>query len=200
MPPLHGRLRASARTWPEVEAPLTAVERLFEEHVLILQVIEALDAFVNRLEADSGDYRGELVKLVAFFREFADHLHHEKEESVLLPALVDAGLRWDDGVIAEVRKDHDVERQMLQSLRHGALQSTPWSMMDRQRILDVGRGYVEFMRRHISTENELLRPLIGVTLNDRAYQQLNENLERFDARLEASGELAKHREFATHVA
>jgi len=178
---------------------MTAVERLFEEHALILQVIEALDVLVNRLEADTGDYRGELVRLMAFFSQFADHLHHEKEESVLLPALVDAGLRWDDGVIAEVRRDHELERQMLQSLRHCALQNTPWSTMDRQRILDVGHGYVEFMRHHISTEDELLRPLITSALNGLAFEQLNEHLERFDSRFEASGELAKHREFASLV-
>lgn len=178
---------------------MTAVERLFEEHALILQVIEALDVLVNRLEADTGDYRNELVQLVAFFSQFADHLHHEKEESVLLPALVDAGLRWDDGVIAEVRRDHELERQMLQSLRHCALQNTPWSMMDRQRILDVGHRYAGFMRHHIVTENDLLRPLITSTLNTSAFQQLNEHLERFDSRFEASGELAKHREFARVV-
>jgi len=179
---------------------MSAVERLFEEHVLILQVIQALDDLVNRLEGDTGDYRGELVRLMAFFSQFADHLHHEKEESVLLPALVDAGLRWDDGVIAEVRRDHELERQMLQSLRHSALQNTPWSMMDRQRILDVGHQYAAFMRRHISTENERLRPLITSTLSTLAFQQLNEHLERFDSRLEASGELAKHREFAARLA
>jgi hemerythrin-like domain-containing protein len=178
---------------------MTAVERLFEEHALILRVIEALDILVNRLEPDTGDYRSELVQLVAFFSQFADHLHHEKEESVVLPALVDAGLRWDDGVIAEVRRDHELERQMLQSLRHCAMQNTPWSVIDRQRILDVGHRYAEFMRHHICTENELLRPLITSTLNTLAFQQLNEHLERFDSRFEATGELAKHREFANLV-
>jgi hemerythrin-like domain-containing protein len=154
---------------------------------------------VNRLEVDAGDYRGELVRLIGFFREFADLLHHEKEESVLLPALVDAGLRWDDGVIAEVRKDHELERQMLQSLRHCALQSTPWSLMDRQRIVDVGRRYVAFMRHHISLENERLRPLIATSLDDKAVQQLNEHLDRFDSRIEATGELAQHRDYAAHL-
>ena len=178
---------------------MTPVERLFEEHTLILQVTAALELFVNRLQADAGEYRGELVRLTAFFREFADLLHHEKEESVLLPALVDAGLRWDDGVIADIRKDHELERQLLQSLRHCALQSTPWSLMDRQRIIDVGRQYVDFMRRHISIENERLRPLVVSSLDESAFQRLNEHLERFDARIESSGELAKHREYATHL-
>jgi hemerythrin-like domain-containing protein len=178
---------------------MSAVDRLFEEHSVILQVLEALEAFVDRLQAEGGDYRAELVRLMAFFREFADLLHHEKEESVLLPALVDAGLRWDDGVIAEVRKDHELERHMLQSLRHCALQSTPWSLMDRQRVVDVGRRYIDFMRRHIRTENERLRPLIASSLKELAAQQLNEQLDRFDSRMEASGELEKHRDYAAHL-
>ncbi len=178
---------------------MNAVERLFEEHVVILRVLAALEGFVNRLQIEDGDSRTELVHLMAFFREFADLLHHEKEESVLLPALVDAGLRWDDGVIAEVRKDHELERQMLQSLRHCALQSTPWSIMDRQRVVDVGHRYVEFMRRHITNENENLRPLITSSLKADALRQLNERLDRFDARIEGSGELAKHREYAASL-
>jgi hemerythrin-like domain-containing protein len=175
---------------------MTAVDRLFEEHILILRVTDALEALVARLQSESGDYRAELVRLIGFFREFADLLHHEKEESVLLPALVDAGLRWDDGVVAEVRKDHELERQMLHSLRHCALQSTPWSLMDRQRIIDTGRRYVEFMRHHILLENEQLRPLIMARLDEDAVRQLNEHLDRFDSRIEATGELARHRDYA----
>lgn len=178
---------------------MNAVDRLFEEHTVILQVIEALEAFVNRLQVEGGDSRPELVRLMSFFREFADLLHHEKEESVLLPALVDAGQRWDNGVIAEVRKDHELERQMLQSLRHCALQSSAWSLMDRQRIVEVGRRYIEFMRRHITIENERLRPLIDSSLTQDALHQLNERLDRFDVRIEDSGELAKHREYAASL-
>jgi hemerythrin-like domain-containing protein len=133
---------------------------------------------------------------MTFFREFADLLHHEKEESLLLPALVLAGLRWDDGVLADIRKDHELERQMLQTLRHAALQSSPWSLMDQQRVIDVGRRFVEFTRQHIDTEDGRLHPLVPTKLDGPALSELNKHLDRFDARMETSGELNMLRELA----
>jgi hemerythrin-like domain-containing protein len=178
---------------------MTAVDRLFDEHVLILKVAEALSVFVDRLESDEADHRNDLVRLMTFFREFADLLHHEKEESLLLPALVHAGMRWDDGIIAEIRKEHELERQMLQTLRHASLQSSPWSLMDLQRVIDVGRRFIEFTRKHIDTEEARLLPSVSTRLDGPALSELNEHLDRFDARLEISGELAMLRELAAHL-
>ncbi len=179
---------------------MTAVDRLFDEHVVILQVTEALSNFVDRLESDEKDYRDGLVRLMTFFREYSDLLHHEKEESLLLPALVNAGMRWDDGVIAEIRKDHELERQMMQTLRHASLQSSPWSLMDRQRVIDVGRRFVEYMRQHISSEDSRLRPLVTTKLDELALRELNGHLDRFDSRMEISGELGMLRDLAAHLA
>lgn len=178
---------------------MTALDRLFEEHALILRVVGALESLVDRLQSDNNDHRSELVRVMTFFREFADLLHHEKEESLLLPALVNAGLRWDDGVVAEVRKEHDLERQMLQTLRHASLQASPWSIMDKQRVIDVGRRFVTFMRGHVALENEQLRPLLLTRLDGPALAQLNEGLERFDARSISSGEQALMHELAAHL-
>ena len=168
---------------------MTGVERLFEEHPVIMGVVDALSKFVDDLEGDNTDNRCELGRMMTFFREYAELFHHEKEESILWPALVHAGLRWDNGLIADVRKDHEVERTMLQSLRHAALQNTEWSVVDRQRVIDVCRRFTGFMREHVRKENETLRPLIDEKLDEGRRAALNENLDRFDARLAASGEL-----------
>lgn len=178
---------------------MTGVERLFGEHPVIMGVVDALAKFVDGLESDSVDNRCELGRLMLFFREYAELFHHEKEESILWPALVHAGLRWDDGLIADVRKDHEVERTMLQSLRHASLQATEWSVVDRQRVIDVCRRFVTFMREHVRKENETLRPLINDKLDETSRASLNENLDRFDARLAASGELRTLTELAADL-
>ena len=168
---------------------MTGVDRLFDEHPVIICVVDALSAFVDELERDSDENRDKLAQMMTFFREYADLFHHEKEESILLPALVHGGLRWDNGVIAEIRKEHEVERTMLQSLRHSSLQSSAWSLVEKQRVIDVCRRFVEFMRQHIDKENETLRPLVDEKLDAKGRAELDANLDRFDARLAASGEL-----------
>lgn len=183
----------------EVGAAMSGVERLFGEHPIIMGVVGALSRFVDHIESDTVDNRCELGRLMTFFREYAELFHHEKEESILWPALVHAGLRWDNGLIAEVRKDHEVERTMLQSLRHASLQNTEWSVVDRQRVIDVCRRFVSFMGEHVRKENETLRPLIDERMDDASRAALNENLDRFDARLLASGELKILRELAADL-
>jgi hemerythrin-like domain-containing protein len=178
---------------------VTGIDQLFDEHSLILQVVEALAQFVDELERKGLDGRSELVRLMTFLREFADLMHHEKEESVLLPALVHAGLRWDDGVIGEIRKEHELEREMLQTLRHASLQSSPWSLMDRQRVVAVGRRFVQFMREHIAKEDTELRPLLSSRLDEYALGQLNAQLERFDSRMRDTGELRMLRDLGSHL-
>ena len=168
---------------------MTGVERLFAEHPIILGVVDALSKFVDDLEAGAVDNRGELGRIMTFFREYAELYHHEKEESILWPALVHAGLRWDNGLIADVRKDHEVEWSMLQSLRQASLQTTEWSIVDRRQVVDVCRRFIVFMREHVRKENETLHPLINEKMDGASRAVLNENLERFDARLLASGEL-----------
>ena len=168
---------------------MTGVDRLFDEHPVIMCVVDALSAFVDELEANADENRDKLAQMMTFFREYADLFHHEKEESILLPALVHGGLRWDNGVIAEIRKEHEVERTMLQSLRHSSLQSSAWSLVEKQRVIDVCRRFADFMRQHIAKENETLRPLVDERLDANGRAELDANLDRFDARLAATGEL-----------
>ena len=168
---------------------MTGVDRLFDEHPIIMCVVDALSVFVDTLEAHGDENRNELMRMMTFFREYADLIHHEKEESLLLPALVNAGMRWDVGVIADVRKDHELERSMLQTLRYASLQSSAWSVVDRQRVIDVGRRFIEYMRQHVTIENESLRPLIIEKLDGASRSELDAHLDRFDAKLTASGEL-----------
>ena len=178
---------------------MTGVDRLFDEHPVIMRVVDALSAFVDALDTDAQEDRKQLAQILAFFREYTELFHHEKEESILWPALVHAGLRWDHGVIAELRRDHEAERTMLQSLRHSSLQSSEWSTVNKQRVIDVCRRFVDFMRQHIMQENESLRPLVEAKLDAVSRGELDANLDRFDARLTSSGELHLLTELAQNL-
>ncbi len=178
---------------------MTGVDRLFDEHPVIMCVVDALSVFVDALETNGDENRNELMRMTTFFREYADLVHHEKEESILLPALVNAGVRWDVGVVADVRNDHDLERALLQTLRHASLQSSAWSVVDRQRVIDVCRRFIEFMRHHVKIENESLRPLVDEKLDSARRTDLDAHLDRFDARLTASGELEMLTDLAANL-
>jgi hemerythrin-like domain-containing protein len=167
---------------------MSAVENLFEEHRLIEQVISALERCVTGLSTDNENVRCDLMRFVTFFREFADLLHHEKEEEFLMPALSEAGLRWEEGIMLQIRKEHDFERHLLQTLRHLALQNGSWSQNDCRRVVEISTRFINFMRNHIALEDSKLHHLISEALSASQYEVLDSKLKKFDEKRVRSGE------------
>ena len=175
---------------PEAErsAPVDPVALLLEDHRLIGQMTDILEHYTNQLEQHAEQGRSELVLLVTFFREFADLAHHEKEESILIPALVRAGMSWDAGPIEEVRKDHNLERYLMQSLRNASLQARQWSEHERRHLINIARSFIDFMRKHMVREEALLFPATRARLSPEGLAALGEQLSRFEQAREASGD------------
>ncbi len=82
------------------------IEELVREHDEIDAALGALRAWLSarrRGEADAADG----ARFVEFFREYAGHHHHAREEAVLFPALEEAlELRRDRGPIPVLTADH----------------------------------------------------------------------------------------------
>lgn len=169
---------------------MSAVERLFSEHRLIERVVSALEHCGNSIGGDSEQNRNDLLRFVTFFREYADLSHHEKEEQFLLPALAEAGLCWDDGILLQLRKEHDFERHLLQTLRHLALQMGVWSSDDCRRVTEISIRFVKFMRSHIAVEDKQLHHLVEERLSEAHLARLETRLHAFDEKREISGEMA----------
>jgi hemerythrin-like domain-containing protein len=168
---------------------MSSIENLFDEHRLIERVVDAMASFTSEVQTDCEHGRCELMRLLTFFREYADLLHHEKEEELLMPALTEAGIRWDDGLLAQIRKDHEFERHLLQTLRHAALQVGEWSPDQCRRINEISQRFVQFMRGHIAREEQQLLPELQSKLSGDVRERVEERLERFDQKHNANGEV-----------
>jgi len=168
---------------------MSAIEKLFEEHRLIEKVIDAMESFTANVRIDCEHGRCELMRIVTFFREYADLIHHEKEEELLMPALTEAGVRWDEGIMSQIRKDHEFERYLIQTLRHAALQLGEWSEDDCRRISEISLRFVKYMRGHIAREDEQVLPLVRTRLTGPVRDRLEEKMGRFDQKRESSGEV-----------
>lgn len=169
---------------------MSAVETLFLEHRLIERVVLALEHWGHTVSCDTEQNRNDLLRFVTFFREFADLSHHEKEEQFLLPALAEAGLNWDDGILLQLRKEHDFERHLLQTLRHLALQMGVWSADDCRKVTDISGRFVKFMRNHIALEDKQLHHLVEERLSATHLARLETRMHGFDEKREVSGEMA----------
>ncbi len=170
---------------------MKAADLVYKEHRLIARVLDALEVYVDQLE-EAGDAtdRHDLARFVTFFREFADLGHHEKEENIVFPEMVRAGFSWDDGILSDLRQEHNQERYLMRTLRHASLQKDLWSSEDLRHLVSVARTFIEFQRAHMAREDAELLPVLRDRLPEAVEQELVKRLKRFDEVWADSGESA----------
>ena len=159
-----------------------ALISLIREHQTITLLVEGLAGFAERLEntVPARTEQNDLDNFARFFREFADEIHHEKEENILLPMLTRHGFCWEEGILAEVRQDHEHERYLIDVLCQAGERDGAWSAEDRRSIAATARALVDFQRAHLARENEDLFPEVTRQLPAAVLAELRDGLARFD--------------------
>jgi hemerythrin-like domain-containing protein len=185
------------RSVPAPERPAGARAPLFEmleshplasligEHRLIGALAEALSGFAECVASESTPHtRADLAAFARVFRDLGDYVHHEKEETVLLPLLVHLGFDWEGGPLAEVRQDHCQERYLIDVLCQAAEREGEWNPDERRRIASTASALAEFQRAHLLLENTKLFPAVTERMSSAELRLLAAELRTFDLRVE----------------
>lgn len=141
------------------------VSSLLRDHGLILRATVAMERCAARLVAPGGpdsrerDHLGFLFRL---FRDFADGVHHAKEEELLIPALLGAGLPSDTGILRDVIDEHLSGTQLLARL----------TAQRAERALEWIPDFSEAVRNHLRFEEGNLFPLVGRLLDPPAEERV----------------------------
>ncbi len=143
-------------------------DMLRDDHCLILRALDLLEAAADRLAGGDTLPAGWWAELVDWLRAFADHTHHAKEERVLFPAMLEAGLPSEGGPIAVMLEEHDRGRFLVREMELGP------PPVQRARA----RDYVRELREHIAKENGVLLPLAEVILDLEAQGAVARGFER----------------------
>jgi hemerythrin-like domain-containing protein len=164
---------------------MKAVESLIREHQVIGRLADALEVYDVYTKQGRPPDALDLGRFATAFSDFAERVHHEKEESILLPALVHHGVHWDDGALPAVRRDHRQESYLIDVLRQAGERAGSWNHEDRRHIAASAQALVEFQRKHHALEGSELFPLLAARLDATALAQLQSSLEKFDREHEA---------------
>lgn len=131
---------------PKSEIHPTDVLRV--EHDVIGSMLGALQSETERVAVgapiDAHFWKGALE----FFSTFADRCHHGKEEDLLFPALIAAGVSSESGAVACMLEDHEQSRCLIQAMR-GAVDDN-----DKRALAAAGREYARVLRRNVQREND----------------------------------------------
>ncbi len=156
---------------------MVIIDRLKEEHQAILLMLQVLEAVCKKLETGKDVNKDDLYKMVDFIKIFADKSHHHKEEDLLFPAMVEAGIPKDGGPIGVMLAEHAMGRNFVQGMSQALEEFSAGSADASSKIVSNARGYVELLTNHIYKEDNILYPMAEMHISDEKQSEL---LKEFD--------------------
>jgi len=162
------------------------------EHEKILNVLAALQNFVAFHAKQATTPRKPLGHFVLFFREYLDHWHHGKEEGLLFPAMVEAGLPAEAGPVGCMLREHDLGRGLLHGLAAFAEGSGGLTPAELGSLGSMAVEYARLLAIHIAKENQMLYPMARRIIPADRLGELDASAGALDARWGQQGvELAR---------
>lgn len=136
---------------------MTPTEVLRAEHRLIERGLDVLEALAGRVARNMSLAPEPPRQIHAFLVEFADGLHHGKEEQMLFPLLADHGVAGEGGLVAMMLAEHVDGRAYVREI--GETVALGLTSDDaRERFVVAARAYADLLRHHIVKEDQALWP------------------------------------------
>jgi hemerythrin-like domain-containing protein len=151
------------------------------DHKLILRSLQVLHAIDEDIRQGRAMDPNIIQSLLTFLREFADGSHHVKEQAILFPALMHAGLRPDEGPIQVMNDEHERGRALTIAMQ---------AALNRNRVddfLTYSTRYVELLSRHTEKEERILFAKAELILSEEEDEQVAADFDHFE-KLTACGE------------
>lgn len=130
----------------------TATSNLENDHVHILRLIDVMEKMTLKDAVDVSH----LEAIVDLIRNYADGLHHAKEENLLFPKMVEKGFSFQQGPIAVMMHDHTVGRNYVKGIADNIPLYRTGNQLVLSDIFSNMRGYIDLLRAHIGKENNVL--------------------------------------------
>ena len=153
---------------------MTVIEELKAEHQAVLLIIRILD------------------QILEFLQVFIDQCHHGKEEKVLFPAMVQAGIQQEFGPISVMLYEHARGRSLVQGMKIGVEGYRVHRADAIAQITENAEKYGRLLVKHINKENKVLYVMAERVLSPEKMVEIAKAFVRVDE-LEIGPD--KHEEF-----
>ena len=171
---------------------MTYTEQLKDEHKGIKLMLRIMDRICDRLLTGEQINPEHLEKIVDFLKVFADTCHHAKEEELLFPAMVRAGIPKEGGPIGVMLAEHSQGRAHVKALGEAVADFKAGNSAASKIIVEHARAYIALLSQHIDKEDTILYPMADKYIPKPVQVKL---LEEFDTiEKERIGE-GRHEEF-----
>jgi hemerythrin-like domain-containing protein len=154
----------------------TATKNLEDDHVHILKLTEVMKAITGQEKPEISD----VSSIIDIIRNFADGLHHSKEENLLFPAMEEKGFSSQQGPVAVMLLEHEKGRSFVKGMIEN-LES--FKLGDASAVKALYRnmtGYAELLDNHITKENNILFRMADMKFSGTEQENLLKKFEELD--------------------
>lgn len=170
---------------------MQSIEMLMREHRNIERVVDALEIAAGHLSRGVAVRPGFFVDAAVFFAEYADGVHHAKEEGVLFGAMGGSGMPAAEGPIPVMLEEHVEARALTRALRRAGRRFADGDTTASSEVITASRGYALLIREHIAKEDEALFPMAEEMLSADAESEVLQGMMRLEAQETGSGRMAE---------
>lgn len=159
-----------------------AIQDLMTEHEAILTALKILERMVASSERDGKVDIADMTEFIGFLKEFADKCHHGKEEGLLFPAMIAAGVPEKGGPISVMLQEHAEGRRFIKDMSDGLV-----GKMRLVKLNQAARSYIFLLRNHIQKENMVLFPMADRALSEEKLAELFTGFEGHEEKVIGHG-------------
>jgi len=151
----------------------TATKNLEDDHVHILQLIRVMERIIGSENPDITH----IESIVDIIRNFADGLHHAKEENQFFPFLANRGFSISQGPVAVMLMEHVRGRDFVKGIAENISLYKGGNLSALGKIYSNMAGYAELLQNHIGKENNILFRMADRALSEEDHQLLLKQFE-----------------------
>jgi hemerythrin-like domain-containing protein len=152
----------------------TATKNLEDDHIHVLKLTDVMKA-VTRSEKPDIEHIENIIDII---RNFADGLHHAKEENLFFPALEKKGFSSQQGPVAVMLHEHVQGRNFVKGISDNLDLYKKGNLASVTGIYQNMSGYADLLVSHITKENNVLFRMADNALSDTEQKNL---LVQFEA-------------------
>jgi hemerythrin-like domain-containing protein len=146
----------------------TATRNLEDDHIYILKLTDVMEIIARSENPDINH----IESIIDIIRNFADGLHHAKEENLFFPALEQKGFSSRQGPVAVMLHEHVEGRNFVKGIADNLELLKKDNKQAISKLFENMLGYAELLRNHIAKENNILFRMADNALSDNEQKQL----------------------------
>jgi hemerythrin-like domain-containing protein len=154
----------------------SATGNLENDHIYVMKLTDVMKAITRSEKPDTKH----IESVIDIIRNFADGLHHAKEENLLFPALGKKGFSPQQGPVAVMLHEHVEGRNYVKGMAENLELFKKGNKAAVDLLYQNMLGYAELLDSHITKENNILFRMADNVLSDAEQKNLLEEFENIE--------------------